>query len=242
MSGCSKDEVSCLEQLPDSLIDGVWEFESGDFDTKPEEGRIIPFLNFFSGGTFSANNSINAIAGTYETSIPAGISIDILRSTYIAESPWSSAYSLMLKDVDTYCVEENTLRLINSINNQELVFKRKEDQISCMPVQQDMKLFQNAEGDSFQWKAFRLDSTCLEIEISYSGGCGESSMQLIVSEDYGESDPPIVSAKLVFTDNDPCRALVTKSFYFDFETIREEGIDLLWINFIDLSEEVLIRY
>lgn len=237
--GCTK-ESECTGQKPDVIL-GVWEYESSEIGEK-EDIRSLPRLIFYKDGTFSGSNSANQISGVYQTNTGNGINVDIKLSTYAAEWPWVTAFTKALVDTDHFCTDGQMLELQSKTSGHTLVFQKLEDLMECLPVQQDHKIFQDATSDPFQWKAFRLNGTCLEVEISYGGGCEESPMQLIVSEDAGASDPPTLDAKLIFTDNDLCEALVTKSFYFDLETIREEGVDLLWLNFIDLDEMVLVSY
>ncbi|MEM6377014.1 MAG: META domain-containing protein, partial [Bacteroidota bacterium] len=207
---CAKNNKDCQNRNAEDLL-GVWEYESGEVGEK-EDIRNTPFLRFSEDGEFSGSNSDNSIAGDYQVTMEGVINIDIKISTYAAETPWASAFSQTLIEVDQFCINDDILHLTSRESGHELFFRKKENLAECLSVQQNNTLFQDLETVPFEWKAFRLDGTCLEVEVTYGGGCGDVSMQLIVGEDYAESLPPIVAAKLVFSDNDPCRALVTESF------------------------------
>lgn len=236
---CTK-ESDCAGQEPDAVL-GIWEYESGELGEK-EEIRSLPRLIFYRDSTFSCSNSANQISGVYQTDMENGINLDIKGSTYAAEWPWAAAFTKALGDAEHFCTDGQTLQLQSNTSGHTLVFRKLDDLPVCRPVQQNQGLFQDATSDSFQWRSFNLDGTCLEVQISYGGGCGDSPMQLIVGEDLGESDPPVIGAKLLFTDNELCEALVTKSYYFDLSSIRAKGVDLLWLNFIELDEMVLVSY
>ena len=78
----------------------------------------------------------------------------------------------------------------------------------------------NAPDDAFTFNKVELDGDCLNLTISYGGGCGEVEVKLIDSGDVAESLPVLRAIRLSFKDEDLCEALVEKTFTFDLTPIR----------------------
>jgi hypothetical protein len=75
--------------------------------------------------------------------------------------------------------------------------------------------FNSYQKDNFDLQNTALDNGKLYLTISYGGGCGSPLYELVATPTFMESNPVQVGIMLSFTDNDPCRALVTKQLCFD---------------------------
>ncbi|MFK5856693.1 MAG: hypothetical protein QM503_11225 [Bacteroidota bacterium] len=67
---------------------------------------------------------------------------------------------------------------------------------------------------------------CLNIWVSYSGGCGNSDFILYYTDRIKESMPPKTTLRLQLTDDDPCRAIVQQKLFYNlsyFEDYAEKN-------------------
>lgn len=67
---------------------------------------------------------------------------------------------------------------------------------------------------------FIIDN-CLNIWVSFSGGCGAFEFKLFYSNKVMESMPPKTSLLLQLTDNDPCRAIIQQKLFFNLSFFDE---------------------
>lgn len=88
----------------------------------------------------------------------------------------------------------------------------------------EMKLFEgnaaDLHSDYFTLDSLVIDGDILRITASYGGGCGDAVFDLYYTNRIMESMPPKTVLLLVFTDNDPCRAIVNKTLEFSLEPFR----------------------
>lgn len=62
---------------------------------------------------------------------------------------------------------------------------------------------------------------CLNIWVSYEGGCGDAYFTLYYSDEIMESLPPQTNLKLKLTDKDHCRAIVQQKLYYNLSFFKE---------------------
>lgn len=92
--------------------------------------------------------------------------------------------------------------------------------VSCESVLNDKALFQNAISDEFKLLEVELEESCLEVTILYDGGCGEVSFQLVGSGSYAYTNLPSLDVRLLFEDEDFCKAELREKFYFDLSDLH----------------------
>ena len=79
--------------------------------------------------------------------------------------------------------------------------------------------------DSLRFDHYTIDSIaireqCLEIVVSYGGGCGDATFDLYLTNRVMESMPPKTVLYLTFTDNDACRSIVKKKLKFNLKPYK----------------------
>lgn len=79
----------------------------------------------------------------------------------------------------------------------------------------------NISTDYYTIDSLFITDNCLNIWVSYSGGCGDSEFKLLYSNKILESIPPKTSLLLHLTDNDPCRAIVQQKLFFNLNFFEE---------------------
>ena len=80
--------------------------------------------------------------------------------------------------------------------------------------------------DSLRVDHFTIDSLaiaddCLEVYVSYGGGCGDVSFNLYRTMLVQNSFPPQTNLYFSFEDNDHCRAIERKKLVFSLKPFRE---------------------
>jgi hypothetical protein len=227
LTGCHLDE----DPIRPADIFGFWRYQSGVTVELPDaEPGIIPlaYVTLKEDGTMGGMTSRNILGGTFRYDESGLIKLDFNPLTRVYDTPWSISFQDMLNSVDRYRLEDDRLWLRNTETDEELAFIRMSAQ-TCIPTFNDRQLFEEAESDPFTFKDVVIAGSCLEITIEYGGGCGEAEALLIGSGQYLYSLPPQLHIRLILEDDDPCEALVRKTFYFNLNTIlpaSEESIIL----------------
>ena len=102
--------------------------------------------------------------------------------------------------------------------------------------------FKNIESDYYSLDSLFIENNCLNIWVSYSGGCGDSEFNLLYSNKVMKSMPPKTNLMLQFKDNDGCRALVQQKLYYDLsffdDYAQNGGINL---RLVGLDSSVLYK-
>lgn len=72
---------------------------------------------------------------------------------------------------------------------------------------------------------------CIEMQITYGGGCGQVNCKLLAGDGIIKTLPPKVEFTLQFNDGDPCEALIREKIRFDLSPYenfaKTSGIYLL---------------
>lgn len=80
--------------------------------------------------------------------------------------------------------------------------------------------------DSLRFDHYTIDSLtikdhCLEILVSYGGGCGDAKFDLYLSDRVMESMPPKTVLYLTFDDKDPCRSIVQNKLRYNLKPLKK---------------------
>lgn len=213
--------------LPEDYIYGFWRYQSGvEVEMENVEPGIIPlaYLILKEDGTMSGMTSRNILGGAFRYELPDIIKFDFQQLTRVYDTPWSARFQEILGAVDRYRLEGDKLLLINSTTDETLTFLRMSPNV-CAPTVNNRQLFEELDSDPFTFKDVAVAGSCLEVTVEYSGGCGKVETMLIGSGDYMESLPQQLNIRLVLDDEDPCEALVRKTFYFNLNTVLPPGED-----------------
>lgn len=95
----------------------------------------------------------------------------------------------------------------------------QKDSLVCTSLILDEKKFSEAVSDPFQLIDARIEGKMLKVDVEYGGGCGPADFELVWSGMLMKSLPPKASVKILLKDNDPCKALITKTVCFDISSV-----------------------
>ncbi|MEJ2595835.1 MAG: hypothetical protein P8100_12090 [bacterium] len=85
--------------------------------------------------------------------------------------------------------------------------------------------------DPFQIDSLRIEEQCLDIFVSYGGGCGEVRFNMYYTQKVQHSFPPQTTLYLAFEDNDHCRAIERKKLTFDLSPLSNYADNGgIWLN------------
>jgi hypothetical protein len=96
----------------------------------------------------------------------------------------------------------------------------------CNPILRTGKVLKEIPTDFVNVESLKIQGTCLSVEISYGGGCGDYVLDLFYQETVQLNGTTEVILKPVFKDNDPCRAIELDIVIFDlseFESVARAG-------------------
>ena len=79
----------------------------------------------------------------------------------------------------------------------------------------------NISSDYYQIDTLFIADNCLNIWVSYGGGCGISSFSLYYNDKIQKSEPPTTILRLQVTDEDPCKATVQQKLYYNLSFFDE---------------------
>jgi hypothetical protein len=118
---------------------------------------------------------------------------------------------------------------------------QNEDQ--CRPILQDKAFYNSSskEPDAVIKQAYQIEN-CLVLEVTYGGGCTEQVPSLVWDGSLGKSLPPLTPLKLNFPKDDPCEALITKTYYFDLLAFfTATGYDKIRLALPGLKQELIVE-
>lgn len=118
-----------------------------------------------------------------------------------------------------------SLSLTLSCSNSRQLAKTEDAVNACLPVH-EVESYEGIDSDFFDVQEVFVNDDCLNVILTYSGGCGEVSYEVFYNDIAEESYPPQVFLKLKFTDNDPCRAIEMDTISIDlswFESMARAG-------------------
>jgi len=121
------------------------------------------------------------------------------------------------------------------VNKKETVQRtarnEKKDSIACKTLVLDAERMNAGVTDAYTIMDARMNGPKLEIDVQYGGGCGEATFDLVWNGALMKSLPPKANIVLLMKDDDPCRALVTKTVCFDVSSVYKGECVLLLKDF-----------
>lgn len=87
----------------------------------------------------------------------------------------------------------------------------------CRPIQRRNQL---PQSDPYQLDSLYIEGQCIVVTITYSGGCEAVEANLYFDGKIKKTKPPQANLYFDFDDDDPCEALVTKTFRFDLSSVE----------------------
>lgn len=100
------------------------------------------------------------------------------------------------------------------------------EELSCAPfVDLYFNNYDSLARDPVYIREAFVDGNCLQIKLSYSGGCEEHTIELARMHPWTASSSTIPTFEIRHNANgDLCEAFFTQEFRFDLTPLREEGI------------------
>jgi len=120
--------------------------------------------------------------------------------------------------------------------------QNKKSEVACKPMLILTDEVNSKESDVFGLDSLAIASNCLEVFVSYGGGCGEAVFELYCTNKVMHSMPPQTVLFLDFKDEDPCRSIIPDTLYFDllpFHELASSGG--IWLKFRDSDKKVLYK-
>lgn len=114
--------------------------------------------------------------------------------------------------------------------------------VICEPMLSFTEELNPGPSDYFIMDSISINGNCLEVYVNYSGGCGGSEFQLYNTNRIKESMPPQTVLFLHFKDNDPCRAIVRDTLYYDLSPFEKFANNSgIWLNFKGYEKSILYK-
>jgi hypothetical protein len=83
--------------------------------------------------------------------------------------------------------------------------------------------------------------TCLNLWLSYGGGCGEVQFKLYCFGEYVLNDTAHKQIFISLKDDDPCESFISKSFNFDISELNKTTESrYYYLNFVNAADSLLI--
>lgn len=112
----------------------------------------------------------------------------------------------------------------------------------CESMTYNTRPVNNISTDYYTIDTLFIIDNCLNIWVSYSGGCGDSDFKLFYSNRIMESMPPKSSLLLQLADNDPCRAIVQQKLFFNLSFFDEHAYNNgILLNLTGSEENILYK-
>ncbi len=100
----------------------------------------------------------------------------------------------------------------------------------CESMTYTNQQFSEITSDYYTLDSVFIVNNCLNIWVSYSGGCGDSDFKLFYTNKVIKSKIPKTNILLQLTDNDDCRAIVQQKLFYNLSFFEEyaegEGITI----------------
>ena len=119
-----------------------------------------------------------------------------------------------------------------SCNNSKKVAGGEKTQIKiCVSMDLLEIPLDSVRMDPINIDSLNINGNCLDVFVSYSGGCGEVKFNMYYTNLVQNSFPPQTAIYLSFEDNDHCRAIETKKLTFDLEPFSDYAKNRgIWLN------------
>ena len=210
--------ISCdrATVIPQPEIFGLWRYTSG-ISTDHEDLFPAGYLQISSDYTFSGYDSNQSFEGSItENKNTGSVEFNFTDENHLGSTPWATSFISKLRSANFSEYSETSL-IFQQDSGEALVFERVS---TCLPAINDRSKYQDATSDPFQILELHQISNCLEIVVSYAGGCKEVDFVLVGSGDYAESYPPQLQVRLLLDDQDDCEAQIIEFYYFDVTELQ----------------------
>ncbi len=96
--------------------------------------------------------------------------------------------------------------------------------------------------DYYSIDSLFIKDDCLNIWVSYGGGCGDADFKLYYSGRVMKSMPPQTSLLLQLIDNDPCRAIVQQKLFFNLSFFEEDASKSgILLNLVNSEKSIMYK-
>jgi len=102
--------------------------------------------------------------------------------------------------------------------------------------------FLTAERDAFDFKSAVIDTNCLEITVTYGGGCGDANFDLIYIGTLNSTNPPSAPLVLSFDDQDPCEAAIDTTLRFSLIGVQDSNYSEIVLDIEGFNPGSPLRY
>ena len=195
--------------------------------------RKAVIIDFHEDNTISGDTPGNALYGKYSFEENKA-SILEFGGTKAGEPEWVFPFYSIMGNPEYVTVSNDKLIIHSDSQNAILIFTK------CQAINRDETLL-NSPSDPFDIDSYEIIDDCLKITIRYGGGCGNVDLSLIPFAS-AEIFPLLLIIKLVFDDEDYCKALVRREFCFDIKPLRVLGSSSVYLETEDLSIKILYEY
>jgi len=121
--------------------------------------------------------------------------------------------------------------------------KNIDSEVACNPMLLLTEEVNTKDSDFFDLDSLAVTKNCLEVFVSYSGGCGEADFSLYHTNMVMHSMPPQTVLFLNFKDDDPCRSIVRDTLYFELSSFKEMASSGgIWLRLRDSDRRVLYKF
>ena len=111
----------------------------------------------------------------------------------------------------------------------------------CVSMELLKKPVDSLRMDPLQIDSLALNKNCLDVYVSYGGGCGEVRFNMFYTNIVLNSFPPQTTIYLEFEDNDHCRSIVNKKLTFNMEPFLENAKNGgIWIQIANEKESRIL--
>lgn len=115
-----------------------------------------------------------------------------------------------------------TALLLNSCHTSKKATDAESNMVVfCESMTYNSQPVNNISTDYYTIDTLFIVDNCLNIWVSYGGGCGDADFTLYYTNRVMESMPPKTSLLLQLTDNDPCRAIVRQKLFYNLSFFEE---------------------
>lgn len=113
--------------------------------------------------------------------------------------------------------------LLASCNTSKKVEKRNsiDSENICNSMTFNSQPVNKISTDYYTIDTLFIIDNCLNMWVSYSGGCGDADFKLYYTDRLVTSIPPKTTLRLQLTDNDPCRAIVQQKLYYNISFFED---------------------
>ena len=106
----------------------------------------------------------------------------------------------------------------------------------------DDNLFANAPNDAFKLISVKITDHQMEVEVEYTGGCGDVNFKLIGHEEVKESLPPQRTVRLSLEDDDNCGNVLRQKLSFALTPAQVQDYNELLLQLQDWTNPLSYKY